>query len=81
MYIEKTVTSVERTPKFTILEIGKYLAKPPLECQLEVGNRVQISLDTYTKTLLHIASEICSGCPLKGNTCRYGIDGFISKPQ
>lgn len=73
-YIEATVTAVELSSRFTIVEFGKRTAKPPLECELETGTKTQLTIDHYRQTILNIASEICSGCPLKGNTCRYGID-------
>lgn len=78
-YIEATVTAVEPMDKFVLVTMGKYIAKPPLGCLLEEKQEVQITIDFYRQTLISIASEACSRCPLKGNACRYGIDGYKSK--
>jgi hypothetical protein len=75
-YIEATVSTVVPTTNFTIVEIGKNIAKPPLGCLLAEGQSVQINIDPYKGTLMTIASEACSRCPLKGSSCRYGIDAF-----
>jgi len=81
-YIEATVSSVEPMGSFTLVRFGKrHLAKPPVDCLLEEQQEVQITIDFYRQTLTSIASEACSRCPLKGNACRYGIDGYKSNPQ
>ena len=74
MYLERVIRFIETTPDLTILQIGDFVAKAPSGCLLEKKQKVQISVDPYFQILLYIASEVCSGCPLKGNTCRYGID-------
>lgn len=79
-YIEATVTAVEPMDKFVLVTMGKYIAKPPPDCLLKEEQKVQITIDFYRQTLTSIASEACSRCPLKGNVCRYGVDGYKNKP-
>ncbi len=80
-YIEATVSSVEPMGSFTLVRFGKrHLAKPPSECLLQEGQKVEVTIDPYKNTLINIASVTCTRCPLKGNACRYGIEGYKSKP-
>lgn len=80
-YIEATVSSVEPMDTFILVRFGKrHSAKPPIDCLLKEEQEVQITIDFYRQTLTSIASEACSRCPLKGNVCRYGVDGYKNKP-